>query len=220
MRLLKFFVAAIAFSLLLGVIVGCAKPSLTPTTKPMPTPILTPITKLTPTPILTPTTKPTPTPIPIPTTTPTPTINYKLSVRIIPPEAGNVVPSTQYFESNTEVTLKAIPSKNYRFSIWQIDALGHDPTYSIFMDSDKEVEAHFSLLRYTLNFGTNPGQGGMVIPQNAVYNIGESVNIQAVPLEGWQFDHWDGDLARKGQFVTMTIKSDINATAYFIPAEF
>jgi len=61
--------------------------------------------------------------------------------------------------------------------------------------------------------------GGMVIPENEVYYIGESVNIQAVTSEGWQFDHWDGDLAGKGQFVTVTINSDIKATAYFVPVE-
>jgi len=220
MRLSKCFIAAIAFSLLLGVFVGCAKQSFTPTSTPTPTPVPTPTPILTLTTIPTQTPITTPTPVPTPAPTPTPTIRYKLTVRIIPPEGGTVIPPTLYCEKNDQFTLKATPSQNYRFSSWQGDASGHEPTYSIIVDSDKEVEAHFSLLRYTLTFGVNPGQGGMVIPQNAVYNIGESVKIRALPSEGWQFDHWEGDLAGKDQFVTMTINSDIKATAYFVPIEF
>ncbi|MDK2950515.1 MAG: hypothetical protein PWQ77_180, partial [Kosmotogales bacterium] len=60
------------------------------------------------------------------------------------------------------------------------------------------------------------GQGDVTVnPEKAEYSEGTSVQLTAVPDEGWQFDHWEGDLTGVVNPSYITMNSDKNITAVF-----
>jgi len=49
------------------------------------------------------------------------------------------------------------------------------------------------------------------------YDEGELVQIRAIPDTGWQFDYWDGDVARESaSSTTVTVDDDTTITAVFV----
>jgi uncharacterized repeat protein (TIGR02543 family) len=62
------------------------------------------------------------------------------------------------------------------------------------------------------NGSTNPTEGAQS------YNEGEEVHIRANPSQGYSFDHWEGDAHGTNPVTTITMDSDKNVIAYFIPS--
>lgn len=52
-------------------------------------------------------------------------------------------------------------------------------------------------------------------PDLATYGYGDSVQLNANPSFGWEFDHWDGDLTGSTNPDSITMDSDKTVTAYF-----
>ena len=73
-----------------------------------------------------------------------PPLTYHLDV-LVPPWAtgGYVEPGSGDYPANTTVTLRAYPFSGYQFVGWGGDASGANPTYNLYMNSDKHVEAYF-----------------------------------------------------------------------------
>jgi hypothetical protein len=74
---------------------------------------------------------------------PAPT-TYHLDV-LVPSWAtgGYVQPGSGDYPANTTVALTAYPLSGYHFVGWGGDASGTSPTYNLYMNSDKHVEAYF-----------------------------------------------------------------------------
>jgi Zn-dependent metalloprotease len=72
--------------------------------------------------------------------------------------------------------------------------------------------------QYTLT--TNVvGQGSITLdPAGGTYPEGTVVTLTAVPDAGWRFDSWSGDLSGTQNPTTITMNSDKNVTATFVPA--
>jgi uncharacterized repeat protein (TIGR02543 family) len=62
-----------------------------------------------------------------------------------------VSPSGSTFPRGTTVTLTATPAPGYQFSGWSGDAAGTANPLTITLDTDKTIQAHFSLEEYVLN---------------------------------------------------------------------
>ena len=56
---------------------------------------------------------------------------------------GYVEPGSGDYPANSTITLKAYPFSGYQFVSWGRDASGTSPTYNLYMNSDKNVEAYF-----------------------------------------------------------------------------
>ncbi|MBA7712906.1 hypothetical protein ES703_121899 [subsurface metagenome] len=80
----------------------------------------------------------------------------QVNIAVPPPEAyhldiyvpawaygGYIEPGSGDYPAHSMVTLKAHPFSGYKFTAWGVDASGTDPTYNLYMDSDKYVEAYF-----------------------------------------------------------------------------
>lgn len=48
---------------------------------------------------------------------------------------------------------------------------------------------------------------------------GSQVTLLAIPDEGWQFDHWEGDATGEEALVTLTVDADLSVTAVFVPSD-
>ncbi|WP_308634088.1 InlB B-repeat-containing protein [Paenibacillus silvisoli] len=147
---------------------------------------------------------------------PTPTHELATSA-----EHGKIVldpPGGVYNEGDT-VKVQAVPDIGYRFIGWSGDLSGGDagaanPAF-IAMDGDKTISAQFEVApTHTL---TIEGSGGSVLrsPEKPVYQVGESVTLEAVPDEGYVFDGWSGGLVSTNNPAVVTITKDTTVTANF-----
>lgn len=62
-------------------------------------------------------------------------------------------------------------------------------TTTILMDGDKTITAHFTKIQYTLTTSVEPVDGG-TISGAGTYDVGTSVEVEATPALGYEFDSW------------------------------
>jgi len=68
---------------------------------------------------------------------------------------------------------------------------------------------------------TTTGNGSLsTTPGESTYTHGSTLQITAFAEPGWSFDHWTGDLSGNTNPKTITITTDINATAVFTQNEY
>jgi len=85
------------------------------------------------------------------------------------------------------------------------------------MNTDKTVNAEFSLINpsYTLTINTQ-GNGIVIIdPDQQSYNQGDIVELSANPDEGWVFSHWEEDYTGNANPINIIIDEDTTITADF-----
>lgn len=68
---------------------------------------------------------------------------------------------------------------------------------------------------FTLNTTINPSMGGSVSPGGGTYNNDTQVTLNAVPSQGYQFDHWSGDASGTSSTVTISMNSNKGIIANF-----
>jgi len=68
---------------------------------------------------------------------------------------------------------------------------------------------------YTLSVATI-GSGSINLSQTAPYQYGDVVELTAIPVAGWSFDHWSGDLSGSTNPNTIFIDGDKTVTATFM----
>ena len=106
-----------------------------------------------------------------------PVPTYHLSVYVPPWAAGGYVePGSGDYPANSTVTLRAYPLSGYQFLGWGGDASGTNPTYNLYMDSDKNVEAYFEKVPV-------PEFAGTISRKELEYdNVSAGIPVSSVPL--------------------------------------
>ena len=133
---------------------------------------------------------------------------YTLNIMTVGNGTVDVDPVGPY-RYDTEVTMNAIPDHGWSFDSWSGDLNGSNNPETIVMDGNKAVTAHFTVAYYMLNI-TVDGSGTVIKnPDKPHYVYGESVELIAVADLGWDFDHWQGDVADPSNPIT-TITMDGN----------
>jgi uncharacterized repeat protein (TIGR02543 family) len=136
---------------------------------------------------------------------------YDLTVATV--GQGSVSPGNQTsIYAGTTLNLVAIPDEGWTFEGWSGDASGTTNT-TITMNSDKSVTATFTEAPPVNLTMLTTGQGS-VIPGNASYSSGSSVDLKAIPAAGWSFSGWTGD-ASGSENTTITMNSNKTVTATF-----
>jgi hypothetical protein len=125
----------------------------------------------------------------------------------------------------TEVTLTPKPKPGYSFDGWGGTDIGDvtdngDGTYSITVDENKQLEAKWLWVGYTLTIDI-VGQGTVDTDPNGPYNEDEEVELEPIPSSGWSFDGWSGqdagDLVEKDASTwSLTMDGDKRLTATFV----
>jgi uncharacterized repeat protein (TIGR02543 family) len=112
------------------------------------------------------------------------------------------------------VTVTAVPATGYSFSSWSGDLSGTVASATITMDGNKSVAAGFTINSYTLN---TSGANGSITknPDKSTYNHGETVTLQAVPAEGYNFVNWSGDLVGSTNPATLVMDSNKTVAGAF-----
>jgi hypothetical protein len=134
---------------------------------------------------------------------------------------GNVekIPDKPVHHYGENVTLTAVPDPGWAFSYWSGDLSGsNNPTY-IKIYNDTTVTAHFIIAEYTLDININ-GNGHVIKdPDHTTFPYNSTVELTAVPDQGWVFDHWSGDLTGDNNPETILMEDNKIVTAHFSIAE-
>lgn len=133
----------------------------------------------------------------------------------------NREPQKAEYEKGEEVQLTAVPDQGYDFLYWEGSLTGHENPTTIIMDSNKSIRAVFETPKYSLELIASHGTIN-VDPDKELYHEGTTVDLEAVPSEGYAFKEWEGALTgsknpthiiMEGEELTKTI------TAVFEEAE-
>ena len=125
------------------------------------------------------------------------TIIYTLTTSANPSDGGTVSPALKDYEEGETVTINASPAAEYVFQNWS-GASGTSETTSILMNSNKTVVANFIKKQYALTINVE-GEGTVnekiiKVGSSTDYNSGTIVELNALPLTGYRFENWAGDL--------------------------
>jgi uncharacterized repeat protein (TIGR02543 family) len=101
-------------------------------------------------------------------------------------------------------------SKSVGADIWPAPAFANDIVY--FGCDDGKIYAFGSPSSYTLTMKT-VGQG-TVLPGNGTQTAGTTIDIQAIPADGWSFSGWSGDASGSAN-TTLTMTGNLVVTATF-----
>jgi hypothetical protein len=108
-----------------------------------------------------------------------------------PPEGVHV------YDCGEEVTLTVLPDTGWEFDEWagddgsEVAYDAQDDTWTIALDTDKEITAQFVEAEYDVD-ATTVGQGRVANTPGNPYRYGEVATLQPIPDPGWFFDDWSG----------------------------
>ena len=148
-------------------------------------------------------------------------IEYSLITRVIPPEGGIVNPSSGTYKENADLSVTATPDSTYVFSGWSGSVTSNDNPLSLTMDSDKNLTATFVKdLRLLLLNISGDGliekrvDGNLV--NDSLFVVGQTIELTAVPGEGYEFSGWSGSIISTDNPLTLTMDVNKELSAKFI----
>ena len=132
--------------------------------------------------------------------------------------------STDY-NSGTIVELSANPVSEWVFVEWKGDLSGSENPTQITINKPKKIIAVFQKKQYPLNIEIE-GEGSVEekiikpgVPNS--YNSGTVVSVKAIPLNGWSFLKWSGDVSSLENPIEITVNMSKNIRAeFFNPLDF
>jgi hypothetical protein len=132
-------------------------------------------------------------------------------------------PDTPTYTSGTQVTLTATPAVGHRFAGWEGDvAVASAATTTITMNSDKAVTVVFEEIPATETLVVEILGSGSVqkTPDKPLYVRGETVQLSAQALPGWQFSRWIGLVQNPNSAIaTVVMNSNLVVVAVFVERE-
>lgn len=153
-------------------------------------------------------------------------VDYTLTLIAEPEEGGNVTGAGVY-NFGDEVHVDAIPSEGWEFVNWtDLDGnvVSEEEFNIIEMPAaDLTLIANFEMIDYILTLVAEPEEGGEVTGEG-VYNVGDQVEIEAFPNEGWAFVNWTdigGNVVSVDPLYSLTMPAqDYTFTAHFEMADY
>ena len=146
---------------------------------------------------------------------------YTLSVYVSGGGGSTVTksPAQSYYYEGQTVTLTANPVAGYVFDYWSGDHIGISTSFTITMDGNKSIYAHFKALpRYTLTVTIVNGGSSTVtkVPNQTDYYQGQTVTLTVHEASGATFLYWGGD-GGGGSTMSLTVvmNGNKNITAVF-----
>jgi uncharacterized repeat protein (TIGR02543 family) len=138
---------------------------------------------------------------------------YALTIMVIGSGSVNLNNSGPYYYGDV-VELTAVPAIGWSFDNWSGDLNGSANPATILIDGDKMVTATFTQNEYTLTVST-VGHGFINLNNTGPYHYGDIVELTAVPVTGWSFQGWSGDLLGSVNPSTILIDGNKAVTATF-----
>lgn len=140
---------------------------------------------------------------------------YTITTNVTPAGSGTVTGGGNY-PDGYQVMLTAIPNQGYHFVEWSNGNQANP--YSFIAFEGLNITAIFApnTISYTLTTLVDPVGSGIVIGGGS-YESGSNVQIEAIPENGYIFDHWSDSNTLNPRYVYLN--GDTTLTAYFIEEE-
>ena len=130
---------------------------------------------------------------------------------------GYTTPSSGTCYTGQEIVISAIPFEGYQFDSWTGDTISSDNPLLFTIKNDLNLTAHFSSLpkQYIL---TTTAINGMIerTPDLVIFEEGDTVWLNAIPDEGFEFKYWSGDVSDTLANIFIVMNSDMQMNANFI----
>ncbi len=121
------------------------------------------------------------------------------------------------YQEGTVVELTAHPADHWIFDHWEGDLSGSENPTQITIAAAKAIKAVFVEKMYDLVVEVE-GEGAVeeqVVQTKGVYQEGTTVELSAIPANGWSFNHWEGDLQGEMNPRQIIVSSAKNVKAVF-----
>ena len=146
-------------------------------------------------------------------------IEYELNIIKNPSEGGVVSPNGGFYSEGTSLSVVAEPSSEYEFLNWTGDIESSSSTISFEINSDLNLTANFIKKKYELKIEVE-GKGSVfqeIIKPGIAdeYNSGTILKLTALPVDGWVFVEWQGDIQNENNPIEVTIDKPITIKAIF-----
>ncbi|MGI8315805.1 InlB B-repeat-containing protein [Halobacillus mangrovi] len=123
------------------------------------------------------------------------------------------------FKEGSNVQLTAKPQEGWVFKGWSGDISGSSATVTVTMDQDKTIQANFEKKPEpepeTYSLSTGVIGEGTVNTSSTSAQEGETITVEAVPSNGWQFVKWQGDTSGTNSVTKVTMDQNKEVTAVF-----
>ncbi len=144
---------------------------------------------------------------------------YAINMNILGQGIVRKNPDRRKFDVNSQVELKAIPAEGWFFKGWSGALIGNTNPATVIVDSDKELTAIFEQIpdsEFTINLNIQ-GEGEITrSPEKDTYLPNEEVIVQAIPVEGFVFIGWLGDINSSETMSTLIMNSNKSISAVFV----
>lgn len=144
-------------------------------------------------------------------------VNMNASVN--PEEAGTVNPPQGTYITGKQITVVTEASDDrWQFTGWSGDTTASADSLTFNITSDMELIANYEIPsdeQPILMTSTNPGEAGTVNPEGGTFELGASVDVEALPNMGWNFVEWSGDTSATANPLNLTMNKDYNLVANF-----
>jgi Leucine-rich repeat (LRR) protein len=135
-----------------------------------------------------------------------------------PPEGGTISPSSGTFDEGEEITFTATAADEYVFKNWSDDASGDENPMTVVMADDMFVTANFEKLQYKLSVHVE-GEGSVkesIVPAKSTdYPSGTTIQLTALPDEGWEFVRWYGNVESAENPIELTMTEPMTIMCVF-----
>jgi Leucine-rich repeat (LRR) protein len=140
----------------------------------------------------------------------------------LPADCPSCAPGYYRYHEGEVVTITAVPDTEYVFDYWHGAITSSENPATITMDSDKSVSPVFLFapVRYELSIEAMEGGTTSPAPGAYLYGEGKKITVTAIPDQGYEFDHWEGDYAGANASQLVTMSGNIQMQAFFKPFPF
>ena len=147
---------------------------------------------------------------------------YTVTVTVSPEGAGETVmdPFQGSYKAGTRITIHAGGNEGYRFSRFSGDIDSSEMETSFIIEKDMRITAEFipvSDLTVTIDGEGTVNQTVVSTPGRTLYDTGTAVELEAVPEDTYAFQKWSGGLSGSENPAEITVDSDMEVTAHFVP---
>lgn len=142
-------------------------------------------------------------------------------VSATPPGGAQTPTFTEYYGTNTTVSLTAIPEPGWAFKEWTGAISSTSNPASVLVNGDKTVRAVFEEIKLTVE-KSGDGQVNVDPPDTTAlptfteeYTGATEVTLTAMPDPGWAFVEWTGDLTGTDNPSTLLVDGEKEVRAVF-----
>jgi uncharacterized repeat protein (TIGR02543 family) len=124
-------------------------------------------------------------------------------------------PAGPTYPAGSVVTVTSVPASGYTFTGWGGDLTGTANPTTITMNANKSIAANTTAVApvyYTLS-ETSPNGTVSFSPAGPTYTAGTVVTVTSLPVSGYVFTGWGGDLSGTSNPATITMNANKSITA-------